>query len=339
MERQMISVYENNLYKKLDEFEQILKYLDLDLSNILKRIPLLVRKRVEEIRLRLGRPLAINYDGKDSFIKNNGILTDNAYESYIVNEKNIKNTFQLISNYSIYAFEEELRNGFITIRGGHRIGITGKVLYKNNNIYTIKEISSLNIRIAREKKGVSDRVIRYIIKKPNTIYNTLIVSPPQCGKTTLLRDLIRNLSNGIPKLNFYGLKIGVVDERTEIAGIYKGYPQNDIGLRTDVLDSCRKLDGMMLLLRSMSPNVIATDELGEEKDIVAIHQALKAGVKIISTVHGESIDDLLTRPYLKQILNENIFERIILLSNKKGVGTIDDIIDGRTYKSIFKKEV
>ncbi|KGG81434.1 stage III sporulation protein AA [Caloranaerobacter azorensis H53214] len=335
----MTSIYKNNLYSKSDEFEQILKYLDLDLSNILKKIPLLTRKRIEEIRLRIGRPLAINYDGKDLFLKPNGAITENIYDAYIVNEKNIRNTFQLISNYSVYAFEEELRNGFITVNGGHRIGITGKVLYRNNNIYTIKEISSLNIRIAREKKGVSDKIIKYVIKKPNTIYNTLIVSPPQCGKTTLLRDLIRNLSNGIPRLNFYGLKIGVVDERTEIAGIYKGYPQNDVGFRTDVLDSCRKFEGMMLLLRSMSPNIIATDELGEEKDIVAIHQALKAGVKIISTVHGESINDLLTRPYLKQILKENIFERIIILSNRKGVGTVEDIMDGKTYKSIIKKEV
>ncbi|WP_082394743.1 stage III sporulation protein AA [Caloranaerobacter sp. TR13] len=339
MEQQMINIYENNLYNKSDGFDQILRYLDIDLSNILKKMPLLIRKRVEEIRLRIGRPLAINYDRKDLFIKANGVLTDKVYDAYIVTEKNIRNTFQLISNYSIYAFEEEIRNGFITISGGHRIGITGKVIYRNNNIYTIKEISSLNIRISREKKGVSDKVIKYVIKKPNTIYNTLIVSPPQCGKTTLLRDLIRNLSNGIPKLDFYGLKIGVVDERTEIAGIYKGYPQNDIGLRTDVLDSCHKFDGMMLLVRSMSPNVIATDELGEEKDIIAIHKALKAGVKIISTVHGESINDLLTRPYLKQILKENIFERIILLSNRKGVGTIEDIIDGKTYKSIIKKEV
>ncbi|RKD34776.1 stage III sporulation protein AA [Thermohalobacter berrensis] len=317
------------------KYKEILELLDSDIAKIMDKIPKRVKDKVEEIRLRIGRPLMICLEGSDYFLDKRGKLNERDRDSYIVTEENIKKTFRLLCNYSVYAVEDDIKRGFITIKGGHRIGITGKTVYGEKGIEIIKEIASLNIRIAREKVGISNKVIKYIIKKPNSIYNTLIVSPPQCGKTTLLRDLVRNISTGVPKLNFRGLKVGVVDERSEIGGVFKGVPQNDLGPRTDILDGCKKHDGIMILIRAMSPYVIATDEIGDKKDIKAIHESLKAGVKIIATVHGENINDIKTKPNLRQIINEKIFKRIIILDNSKGVGTIKDILDGNNFKSIL----
>ncbi|EOC99760.1 stage III sporulation protein AA [Caldisalinibacter kiritimatiensis] len=323
-------------YKKLDD---ILTYLDPEVANVISKIPDRYKNQVEEIRMRIGKPLMIFLNGEDYFINSNGQLRKTNIDTMIISSKNVYKTFRILSNYSVYAFEEEIKNGFITIKGGHRVGVSGKAVYGKNGLETIKKISSLNIRVAREIKGVSKKVIPYIIKQNNRIYNTLIVSPPQCGKTTLLRDIVRNISNGISKDNFYGVKVGIVDERSEIANMYNGEPQNDVGVRTDVLDGCRKYDGILMLIRAMSPNVIATDEIGDENDIKAIHEALKAGVNIIATIHGENVDDIKTKPIMKKIINEKVFERIIVLDNSKGVGTIKDIIDGSKYNSLLNKGI
>lgn len=333
----------SNFIKKDINFEtntlkEVIKYLDPVLVQIINKIPNDIKERVEEIRIRSGKPLMVCLDGTDYIINKDGSISLNNFNPYISTSLNVSKSFQILSNYSVYAIEEELKNGFLTIKGGHRVGVSGKVVYGKNGLETIKDISSLNVRIARAKIGVSDDIMKYIIKNPNTIYHTLIVSPPQCGKTTLLRDIIRNLSNGMTNYKFRGLKIGLVDERSEIASLYNGQPQNNIGIRTDVLDGCKKYDGMILLIRSMSPHVIATDELGDEKDINAIHEALKAGVKVIATVHGEGIDDLNSKPNLKEIIKEKIFERIFILDNSKGVGTIKQILDGYTYRSVREED-
>lgn len=229
-----------------------------------------------------------------------------------------------------------MKNGFITLKGGHRVGLGGKVLYGVNGIETIKDISSLNIRIAREKRGVSEKLIKFITDGPNKVYNTLIVSPPQCGKTTMLRDLIRILSNGDRLFSLRGMKVGVIDERFELAGVYNGMPQFDIGMRTDVLAGCNKRDGTIMLIRAMSPDVIAMDEIGSIHDVEAIHEAIKAGIRILATIHGDDLDDLISKRSLKILLEEKVFKRYIFLDNSKGVGTVKDIIDGNTFKSIYK---
>ncbi|MGF7056997.1 stage III sporulation protein AA [Brassicibacter mesophilus] len=318
-----------------NSFERVIEYLDPMLSDLMSKISLEAMHRIEEIRLRTEKPLMVCMEGLDFYVTHNSEISEKNIDSYIVSKDNIVKTFQILCNYSIYSIEEELRNGFITIKGGHRVGIAGKAVYGKGGLETIKDISSLNLRIARQKIGVSDKLFKHIIKKPNTIYHTLIVSPPQCGKTTMLRDLIRNISDGVPRYSFRGIKVGIVDERSELGGLYRGSPQNNVGVRTDILDGCQKYDGIIILLRSMSPNVIATDELGGSQDIKAIHEAIKAGVKIIATVHGEDINDICSKPNLREIVKENIFERIIILDNSQGVGTVRDIIDGTSYKSII----
>ncbi len=321
-------------YREIGIYENVLEYISLEISQVLKKIPPEFKANVEEIRLRNGLPLNIYCMNSDYFVTEDGLITKNKDIGKLVTKQDIIKTFQLISNYSVYAFEEEIKNGFITLKGGHRVGIGGKVLYKNNEVEKIKNISSLNIRIAREKIGVSNKLMQYIVEPSNTIYNTLIVSPPKCGKTTILRDMIRNLSNGLEKFNFKGLKVGVIDERSELAGMYNGIAQHDLGPRVDVLDGCNKKDGTMMLLRAMSPDIIAMDEIGSRDDVEAIHEILKAGVKIIATVHGSSIEDLRSRKSLDMLIRDKIFKRYIILDNSKGIGTVKDVIDGNSFTSI-----
>jgi stage III sporulation protein AA len=313
-----------------ETFNSILEYISPELSKKLWKIPDYIKKNAEEIRLRKEKPLMIFGGGTEYFLMNEGSVSKKEKGALITTHEDLVRTFQLISRYSVYAFEEEMRSGFITLKGGHRVGIAGKTVYGAKGIESIRDISSLNMRIGREKKGISDNIMKFII--------ILIVSPPQCGKTTLLRDMIRNISNGMEEYDFRGLKVGLVDERSEIGGVYNGVAQNDLGIRTDILDGCLKSDGITILIRAMSPQVVATDELGDYKDINAVHEALRAGVRLISTVHGKDIEDLLSKKSLSWIIEEKIFERIIFLDNSKGVGTVRDIVEGYSFNSVLNRE-
>lgn len=271
---------------------------------------------LQEIRLRLGRPVLVIKQGREKFLNQSGQFTDNHLEAYIATVQDLEELLQHICNYSLYAFEDEIRQGFITVRGGHRVGIAGQVVLEGNGqLRTIKHICYMNIRIAHEIKGVADKVLPMVYENGQLV-NTLIISPPGCGKTTLLRDLIRQVSDG----NKYGkgLCVGVVDERSELAGSYLGVPQNDMGARSDVLDACPKTLGMMLLLRSMSPQVIAIDELGGREDLEALKLAAACGTKIIATIHGESMSDVVRKFGVENICKENLFDAFFLLGKREG---------------------
>lgn len=321
--------------REINTFENAIKYICTDIRSLLLKLPDSYKRNIEEVRLRNGQPLNIYAQGRDFFISKKGTICQSK-DGFVVDHKHIKNSFQLITNHSVYAYTEEIRKGFITIKGGHRVGIGGKVIYGEKGVESISDLSSLNIRIAREKKGISDHILPYLIGKDGEFVNTLIVSAPQCGKTTLLRDLIRNLSNGIAGIN-NGFKIGLVDERSEVAGIYNGQAQKDVGVRTDILDGCFKADGIMMLIRSMSPEIIAVDEIGGKKDIKAIDEGLRAGIRFIATIHGFDLADIKSRSNLDRIINEKVFKRYIILDKSKGVGTISSIIEGENFKKIFPK--
>ena len=260
----------------------------------------------EEIRLRSNKPLALKIGQETQML------------DYIVNQQEILQAFERVCENSVYSYRRQICDGYITIRGGNRVGIVGSAVIDNGQIININYISSLNFRIARQEIGCSNRIIEDIIDmKNNSIYNTLIVSPPGCGKTTLLRDIVRNISNGINVIGFKGKTVGVVDERGEIAAMYKGIPQNDIGVRTDVVDNMPKPEAMRMLVRSMAPDVIACDEIGSLDDVKAIDYAMCSGVKGIFTAHGKDVEEISKNPELSKLLNKHVFERIILLNPKK----------------------
>lgn len=280
-------------------------------------------KTIQEIRFKIEKPIIIEDD------KGEHILL------YNVTRDDMKVITQRISNYSIYAFEEELKQGYITIEGGHRIGISGDCVIKDGRVKTIKNIYSLNMRISREIIGCGLKYIPYIISK-GKILNTIIISPPKCGKTTILRDLARIISNGEKKLNLNGKKVSIIDERSEIAGCYKGVPQLDVGLRTDVYDNCIKSEGIIMAIRALSPEVVICDEIGTNSDIESLVQALNSGVNVITTIHGFSLKDLFNRPVFKELIDNNVFKRALILSNRLGVGTIESIWNLETMKDLWK---
>ncbi len=294
---------------------------------------------IQEIRLRASKPLMIYNSGGDWFVRKDGSLSKDALGAYTVSQGEISCTLELMSQNSIYAYQEDIRNGFITLKGGHRIGITGRAVMDGGSIKNIKDISGLNIRISNEIKGCALRLIGHISDNRGGVYNTLIISPPQCGKTTILRDITRMLSNGIPDYNLRGFKVGVIDERSEIAACFKGVPQNSLGARTDVLDACPKTLGMTIMLRSMSPEIIVTDEIGNEGDRDAILKVVNAGIKIITSAHGYSISEIKTRQEVVSLMEQRIFERYIVLSSINGPGTVEEIIDGITMRKIYWRDL
>lgn len=315
--------------------DEIINSLSINLRkkiNCLKNVNI----DIEEIRLRTNKPLIVNGNLKDYFYNDKENCLDlNMKNAYIVTKEDIEDTFQIICKYSIHSFIDDIKKGFITLRGGHRIGIVGKVIVEKGQVKNIKHISSLNIRISREVKGCSKKILGHIIKNKNQINNTIIISPPQCGKTTLLRDIVRNLSDGNKNYNFNGAKIALIDERNEIGGSYLGVSQLDVGIRTDILETCPKDLGIIMVLRSMSPDIIVTDEIGNENEIKALYTALNGGVSLITTVHGDSIEDVRNRKELKNLLDGDLFRKAIILSSQKGPGTVEKIYDLKEKRWYF----
>lgn len=276
---------------------------------------------LQEIRMRVNRPLLLRYGGREYGLGADGRIKD-AREGITVSRELLEETLSCITGYSLYAFDEELRQGFLTVPGGHRVGVAGRTVAEGGRIQCIRNISFLNIRLAHQKPGCADAVLPYLVED-GRLCNTLIVSPPGCGKTTLLRDLIRQISDGSGSLE--GRTVGVVDERSELAGSYLGVPQNDIGMRTDVLDCCPRAEGIMLLLRSMTPQVIAVDELGGSSDAEAVVRAFYCGCRLIATMHGSSYGDVCGQPLLRPLAEAGVFERYLVLSGCPRVGTVREI--------------
>lgn len=290
--------------------EEVIEIFPLKILNLLK--DKFLKEQIYEVRIKIGKPLLVYSKQGESII------------NYIPTKEDIKSVIQKISNYSLYAYEEDIRQGFITIKGGHRIGIAGECVMENGQVKTIRNISSVNIRICREIIGCSDKVMKYITSK-HRIYNTIIISPPKCGKTTILRDIARNLSNGIPSLGANGRKVVVIDERSEIGACHLGIPQSDLGIRTDVLDNCLKREGLIMAIRSLSPEVLICDEIGTTGDIEALMMAFNSGVNLITTIHGFTVEDLYKRKVFGNLLDNEILERVIILSNRNGIGTIENV--------------
>ncbi len=294
--------------------DEILKVLPRYISSEI--IKLNCSQNITEIRLRARSKVILICVNKEIVL--DCIVTTKAILEILLN----------VSKNSIYAIQNDINNGFVIIRGGHRIGISGEVVYVENKIKNIKNICSLNIRVARQIYGCADKVLPHIIEN-GKVQNTLIVSPPGCGKTTLMRDIVRQISNGIPALNFHGKNVSLIDERGEIASVYEGEASLDVGVRTDIMSNVTKSTGMKMMVRSMAPDIIATDEIGKEEDIVAIKEAILSGVNVIFTMHGDSLNSITKNIKIKELLDMEIFSKIILLSSGKTPGVVEKIYDTR----------
>ena len=272
---------------------------------------------ITEIRIRAEKPVLIYWNQREISIDENGNFIYVPENGKFFSYQELQNLVDFWCQDSRYAFQNEIKRGFLTIEGGHRIGICGEVISdEDKKVQAMKYISAVNIRIAHEIKGVANEILKYIYPG-SQVKNTLIVSPPGAGKTTLLRDIIRQLSDG--KNEKPGMNIGVVDERGEIAACFQGVPQLDVGIRTDVLDNCEKITGMRMLLRAMAPKVIAVDELGNEEEIKLIQQMTGNGCGIIATIHGNSMEELRKKKILKEVWEQEIFENIICLSRNQNL--------------------
>ena len=293
----------------IDEILKVLpSYISLEIQKINNN------QTLNEIRLRARQKVILKCVNQEIVLES------------IVTTKTILEILLNVSKNSIYAIQSDINNGFVIIRGGHRVGICGEVVYVDGKIKNIKNISSLNIRVARQVYGCADSVLPEIIKN-GKLLNTLIISPPGCGKTTLIRDIIRQISDGVEVLNLKGQNVSLIDERGEIASVYEGVPCLDVGCRTDVMSNVNKALGMKMTIRSMAPDIIATDEIGKKEDIVAIKEAVLSGVNVLFTMHGDSIKNILKNPSVKELLDLDIFSKIIVLSSGKFPGIVEKIYD------------
>ena len=289
----------------LKVYNEILSFFSDSLIEIKKIHNDLIWEKAEEIRIRVGQAISIR------------LLNDEIFTKKIVTLEDMVRLLENFCNNSIYSVQNEINSGFITLKGGHRVGISGSTVFEENSVKNIKYISSLNIRIAREIKGCSENILNVLLKE-NTFENTLIISPPGCGKTTILRDMIRNLSNGYK--NIKGKNISLVDERSEIAAMYRGVPQNDVGLRTDVMSNLSKSLGMKMMIRSMGPQIIATDEIGTKEDLESVKEAIASGVKVLLTIHGSDLSDV-----SENFINNQMFKNIVVLTKKERPGEVKKI--------------
>ena len=305
---------------KTNNLESIWKILPRRIrESLIAQIP--DAERLQEIRLRAGQEVLFYCGGQEYTLK--------LEECNRITPEEIQETIQYATGYSLYAYEQEMKQGYITIEGGHRIGIAGQVIMEQNGVRNFRYISSVNIRVAHQVRGCADAVMPYLMSQDN-VYSTLIIAPPGCGKTTLLRDLIRQIANGCDHLK--GKTVGVVDERSELGGCYLGIRQNDLGIRTDLLDACPKADGMLMLIRSMGPEVIAVDEIGSIEEVGILQYAMHCGCRMLATVHGENYQEIRGKPLFEDFFRMQLFERYVVLCRGERIGQLEGIYDHQGTK-------
>lgn len=290
-------------------FFQAAALLPPPLRRAVETLPAQEAVGVEELRLRVGQAPCVSVGERE--------WSPAGCRSIAVTVQDLAAVLEIATQASTHTALERVRNGFFTVRGGHRIGICGSCIIQDGQIRNLRQISSLAIRVAHQISGVSAPIRTQLVRQ-GQLKSTLILSPPGGGKTTLLRDLICAVSNGdgMPPR-----RVGVVDERSELAAMWEGQPQLEVGRRTDVLDACPKGMGLLMLLRGMNPQVLAVDEITAPEDSAALEQAANCGVILLSTAHGDSVEDLYSRPLYRRLLEGNVFQQLVLIERKNAART------------------
>ena len=285
-------------------FDQAVSLLPFGLRQLALALPRSARNMAEELRLRAGRPVSVTLPDGEQALPG----------SPVISSGDLRAVLEIATQASAHTALERVRHGFVTVRGGHRVGLCGTAVVKDGEIHNLRELSSLNIRIARQVPGIGDEPLRRI-RSGDALPSVLVLAPPGAGKTTLLRDLIRGLSAGVGGPS---LRVGVADERGELGAMYGGTPQLDLGPHTDVIDGCPKANGLIMLLRSMNPQVLAADEITAPEDIEALEMAAGCGAALLATAHGRGMEDLRRRPLYARLLERKIFQKLLLIERVNG---------------------
>ena len=283
-------------------YEEACSLLPGRLRTAAMALPLQQKARTEEIRLRIGRPAYLTMPEGEAPLP-----------ATMVTRSDLEQVLDKATEYSRYTASETIRCGYVTAAGGFRIGLCGTTLLSGNINEGVRDISSLSIRIPRVREGAALPVLPDLLENGEPL-STLILSPPGGGKTTLLRDLVRLLSQGTEQ--FPPCRVALVDERGELAAVHRGRPQLEVGCHTDVMDGCPKHLAVPMLLRAMTPQVIALDEVALPADVEAVCAAAGCGAALLATVHASSLAELKTRPVGRQLLDCGVFQRAVLIEGR-----------------------
>lgn len=286
--------------------ESIVQYFKGSVGSAVSKIPEFLFEDIQEIRLRVNKPISVICSFRPSYLTPNGSFICNTSNSVTVSEQELNQCFEAVCQYSVHSFKREICEGFVVLKGGHRVGLCGTIVIQNGIIENIKNISSLNFRISHQVKGCAEKLYNEAFS--DGLKNILIAGAPMSGKTTMLRDLTRILGSSY--------KISVIDERGEIAAVWNGVPQNNVGINTDVFDGYPKVEGISAAIRVMSPQIIICDEIGGKKDMEAVKQASYSGVYVVATIHATDITELTKRTGM------DVFDKIVFLSEKGNISCI-----------------